>query len=130
MSQENVERVRTRLDAYNRGDFDALVETNHSEIEVVPPGGQSAIKGTARVRTWTEPDAFESQAVEPLDFRAVGNTVLVHARTRIRGTRSGIETDFLVWLVWTFDDAGLTTRIEIYPHHQEAEALEAAGLHA
>lgn len=97
-------------------------------IEIVPPGGQSAIKGTAQVRAWTEPDAFESQLVEPLDFRVVENKVLVDARTKIRGAGSGIETEFRVWVVWTFNEAGLTTRIEIYAHHQEAEALEAAGL--
>src|SRR3954469_16453211 len=128
MSQENVERGRTRLDAYNRGDFDTLAETNHPEIEIIPPGGQSAIKGPERVRAWTKPDAFESQVVEPLDFRIAGNKILVLARTRIRGAGSGIETDFRIWLVWAFDEAGLTTRIDIYLHHQEAEALEAAGL--
>jgi hypothetical protein len=36
--------------------------------------------------------------------------------------------DFLVWLVWAFNEAGLTTRIEIYEHHDESKALAAAGL--
>jgi limonene-1,2-epoxide hydrolase len=126
MSQENVERVRAKLDAYNRGDFDALVE--NPELEVVPPGGQATIKGAARVRAWMEPDAFESQVVEPLHFRVAGNKILVQARAKIRGAGSGIDAEFFVWQVWTFNEAGLTTRIEIYLQHQEAEALEAAGL--
>jgi hypothetical protein len=29
---------------------------------------------------------------------------------------------------WTYDEAGLVTRIEIYLDHQEEEALEAVGL--
>jgi hypothetical protein len=66
--------------------------------------------------------------VEPLDIRVVGNKVLVLARTKIQGAGSGIEVDFLVWLVWTFNAAGLTTRIEIYEHHDESKAREAAGL--
>jgi ketosteroid isomerase-like protein len=128
MSQENVERVRATYDAYNRGDFDALAETAHPDLEVVPAGGQQTIRGAARVRAWMEPDAFESQVVEPLDFRVTGNKVLVQARSKIRGAGSGIEVEFRFWSVWTFNEAGLTARIEIYLHHQEGEALEAAGL--
>jgi ketosteroid isomerase-like protein len=128
MSQEKIERVRATYDAYNRGDFDAAMETVHPDIEFVPPGGQQAIRGAARVRAWMEPDAFESQVVEPLDFRVAGNKVLVHARTKIRGAGSGIEADFLFWAVWTYDDAGLQTRVEIYLDREEAEALEAVGL--
>jgi hypothetical protein len=32
------------------------------------------------------------------------------------------------WVVWTVDDDGLMTRMEGFLPHQEAEALEAAGL--
>jgi hypothetical protein len=75
-----------------------------------------------------KPDAFESQVIEPLDLRAAGSKVLVRARTRIRGAGSGIEAEFLFWAVWTFNEAGLATRVEIYLDHQEAKALGAAGL--
>jgi ketosteroid isomerase-like protein len=33
MSQENVERVRSSLDAWNRGDVDAWLRSAHPEIE-------------------------------------------------------------------------------------------------
>jgi limonene-1,2-epoxide hydrolase len=128
MLEENIGRVRRALDAYNREDFDAANENAHPEIELVPAGGQTTIKGVARLRAWMEPDAFESQVAEPLDFRAIGSKVLVRHRNRIRGAGSGIEAEFFTWSVWTIDEAGLTTRIEIYLGHQEAEALEAAGL--
>jgi len=128
MSEENVDRVRRALDAYNRRDFDAALEYTHPEIELVPAGGQTAIKGAAQFRAWMEPDAFESQVAEPLGFRATGNKVLVRFRNHIRGAGSGMEAEFPSWGVWTIDEAGLTTRIEIYLGHQEAEALEAAGL--
>lgn len=128
-SEENVEIIRAVYDAYNRGDFDAAVPTTaHPDLEVVPSGDQPPIKGAAQVRAWMKPDAFESQVIEPLDLRAAGSKVLVRARTRIRGAGSGIEAEFLFWAVWTFNEAGLTTRVEIYLDHQEAEALEAAGL--
>jgi ketosteroid isomerase-like protein len=131
MSQENVDiaaDVRRALDAYSRGDFDAAMNTVHPDIEFVPPGGQQPLKGAAQFRAWMEPDAFESQVAEPLDIRVVGKKVLVRVRTRIKGAGSGIEADFRAWVVWTYDDAGRQTRIEIYLDREEAEALEAAGL--
>jgi hypothetical protein len=128
MSSENVGRVQRAIDAYNGGDFDAAMKYTDAEIELVPAGGQTAVKGRARFRAWMEPDAFESQVAEPLHFRASRDKVLVQFRNHIRGAGSGMETEFPSWAVWTINDAGLTTRIEIYLGHQEAEALEAAGL--
>jgi len=128
MSEENLDRVRRGLDAYNRGDFDAVMEHIHPEIELVLAGGQTALKGAAQFRAWMEPDAFESQVSEPLEFRVIGNKILVRLRTHIRGAGSGMEAEFPTWAVWTIDADGLTTRIEIYLGHQEAEALAAAGL--
>src|SRR5918994_7918000 len=98
------------------------------DIELVPSGGQQAIKGVAQVRAWMEPDAFESQVIEPLDFDVVENKVLIHSRAKIRGAGSGIELESLSWAVWTLDEAGLIARIEVYLDHQKAEALEAVGL--
>ena len=75
-----------------------------------------------------EPDAFEEQRVEPLDFRVKGKKVLVRQHTQARGAGSGINLDVELWTVFTFDDDLLVTRIEGYLPHQESEALEAAGL--
>jgi ketosteroid isomerase-like protein len=128
MSEENVETIRAFYEVYNRRDFDHLPKPLHPDIEVVPSGDQAPIKGAARVRAWMEPDAFESQVIEPLDLRPVGDKVLVRGHSKIRGAGSGIEAGFLFWAVWTFAGAGLTTRVEIFLDHQEAEALDAAGL--
>ena len=126
--EEIVAGLRGIYEAFNRGDFDAAIAVAHPEIEYFPPGGQSSLRGADAVRAWMEPDAFESQRVEPLDFRVVGNKVLLRARTEFRGASSGIEADDLFWVVFTFDEAGFVTRAEIYLDHQEDEALEAAGL--
>src|SRR4051812_31218857 len=90
MSEENIELIRAVYDAYNRRDFDALPKPLHPDIEVIPSGDQAPIIGAARVRAWMEPDAFESQVIEPLDLRASADKVLVRARTKIRGAGSGI----------------------------------------
>jgi hypothetical protein len=46
MSQENVETVRRLIEAFNRRDFDAMLETSDPEIEVV-----TLIGGTYRGHT-------------------------------------------------------------------------------
>jgi SnoaL-like protein len=113
--------------AYSRGDFDEVATGLHADIELVPAGGQTTIKGLRDVRIWMEPDAFAEQLLEPLDVWVAGNRALVRVRARVRGAGSGIELDFQAWSVWTFDAFGVATRAEIYLEHQEAEARIAGG---
>jgi ketosteroid isomerase-like protein len=123
-----IDALRRSHEAFNRGDFDAAVELAHPEMEFVPTGGQTSLRGAEAVRAWMEPDAFEEQRIEPLDFGVEGNKVLVRQHTQARGVGSGINLDLELWTVWTFDDDLLVTRVETYLPHQESEALEAAGL--
>lgn len=113
--------------AYSRGDFDEAAARLHPDIELVPAGGQSVIRGLRDVRAWMEPDAFAEQRLEVLDVWVAGNRALVRVRARARGTGSGIEIDFEVWSVWTFNAFGMATRAEIYLARQEAEARMALG---
>ena len=127
MSQENVETIRRTYEAFSRGDFKAARKLAHPELVLVPPGGQSPLKG-AEVRAWMEPDAIAEQRGEPLEFRVNGDKILVRQRTWSRGAGSGIELEADFWAVWTFDGDGLVTRIEVFLVDQEEEALEVAGL--
>jgi ketosteroid isomerase-like protein len=128
MSEENVELVRSIFEAFNRGDFEAVVQAVHPDIEYIRVGDQLPVRGVAALREWMEPDAFQEQRFEPLDFTVNGNKVLVHQRFTGRGAGSGIELDFTTLAVFTLDDDGLVTRLEAFLPHEEAEALEAAGL--
>lgn len=123
-----VASLRRIYEAFNRGDFDAAIAGAHPEIEYVPPGGQSSLRGAEAVRAWMEPDAFEDNQVEPLDFRIHDDKVMVRQHATARGAGSGIELDVEMWAVWTVNDDGLATRLEVYLPHQETEAREAAGL--
>ena len=123
-----IDALRRSYEAFNRGDFGAAVEIAHPEAEMVPVGGQASLRGAAAVRAWMEPDAFEEQRIEPLDFRVEGNKVLARQHTQARGVGSGINLDQEIWTVWTFDDDLLVTRMESFLPHEESEALEAAGL--
>jgi hypothetical protein len=60
-------------------------------------------------------------------FASLGTRSWSGSASKIRGAGSGIETDFVHWSVWTFNEAGVMTWFEIYLPNQEAEAIEAAG---
>ena len=126
--QELIDRFRRSYDAFSRGDFDEAMENSHPEIEFFPPSGQPPIKGAKALRAWMEPDALEDQRILALEIRPNENKVLIRQKMSARGAGSGIELDVESWLVWTLNDDGLTTRLEVFPIHQKAEALEAAGL--
>jgi ketosteroid isomerase-like protein len=131
MSEENVEipsSLRRVYEAYSRGDFDTAMQLAHPEIELIPPGGQSSLRGAEAVRRWMEPDALLDQRVELLDCRINGNRALIRQRSVARGAKSGIEIDIKMWAVWTLNEDGLATRIEAFLIDEESAALEAAGL--
>ena len=127
MSQENVETIRRTYEAFSRGEFDTASKGSHPEVVLVPPGGQSPLRGAA-VRAWMEPDAIAEQRSEPREFRVNGDRILVRQHTWSRGAGSGIEVEADFWAVWTFDEDGLVIRIEVFLVDQEREALRAAGL--
>jgi ketosteroid isomerase-like protein len=130
MSQENVEKVRDFIDAYNRRDFDAAVESFDPEIEWVLPEGQSSDSGRGPdevKRFWKGLDeTMEELTLEPQEFVDAGDHVATRLRHRGRGKRSGIEIEEeLYHQVATFR-AGKIVRMEYFA--EWAEALKAAGL--
>jgi ketosteroid isomerase-like protein len=127
--QKMITSLRRSYEAFNREDFDGAIKLAHPEIEFVRPGGQTPVRGANAMRAWMEPDAFEKQTIDPLEFSVEGSKVLVRQHARALGAGSGIEVDIQSWSVWTFNDQGLATRVEFYLAHQEAEARKAAGLH-
>ena len=98
------------------------------DIEMARPGSQSPLRGREAMRAWMEPDAFEEQKVELIEFRVNGDDVLVRQHTRSRGAESGIELDTDAWALWTFGDHGLVTRVAFYLAHEEDQAFRDAGL--
>jgi ketosteroid isomerase-like protein len=131
MSEENVETARRWVEAISggTGDFDAALALVHRDIVFVPPGVQGPYRGAASLRRWMEPDAFDEQVVKSFEAVVVTDrTILGRQLVTARGTASGIELDVTTWSVWTFDEDGLITRIELYLDHEEDKARKAAGL--
>jgi ketosteroid isomerase-like protein len=132
MSQENVEKVRASLDAWNRGDVDAWLGPAHPEIEWVSQIVQS-IEGSATVyrghaemrRFWDEWQTLWDVAIEVTETFDLGDTVLALANVRAHGEASGIDLERPIAYVFEFED-GLARRARAYFDQQEA--LSAVGL--
>jgi ketosteroid isomerase-like protein len=126
--EQMIEALRRNNEAINRGDFDAAIELADPDIVFVRAGALPDLHGADAVRAWMEPDAFESQTYEMLDHEVSGNRILVRSLSKARGAGSGIEMELVALTVWTFNDAGRITRVEIFFLDQEDEARRA--LHA
>jgi ketosteroid isomerase-like protein len=130
MSQENVDKARDFIAAYNRRDFDAAVESFDPAIEWVLPDRQSSdsCQGPgAIIRFWEGLDeTFEELRLIPQEYVDAGDRVATRLRHYGRGKLSGAEIDEeLYHQVATFRD-GWIVRLEYFG--EWSEALEAAGL--
>ena len=129
MSQENVEIVRRLVEAFNRGDFEAVFKDAAPDFEydlsraVGPWRGVYGRDGAlSMIREIVE--NWEWVRVEPHELTEVGEHVVVPWTMRGAG-RDGIEVEARFTWLGTIRD-GLIVRICLYQELQEA--LEAAGM--
>ena len=130
MSQENIDKSKAFLDAYNRRDFDAAVEFFDPEVEWVLPDHQRSDSccGPDEIRRfWAGLDeTFEELRLDALESVDAGDQVAIRLRYYGRGKASGVEIEGdLYHQVTTFRD-GMMVRIEYFGSWPEA--LEAVGL--
>ena len=130
MSQENVDKAREYIDAYNRRDFDAAVADFDPAVEWVLPERQSSdsCQGPgAIIRFWEGIDeTFDELQLLPQEFVDGGDLVATRLRHYGRGKLSGAVIDEEMYhQVVTFRD-GRMVRIEYFG--EWSEALAAAGM--
>jgi uncharacterized protein len=121
---EVAELVRGAYEAFSRGEFEAVVDLLHPEVEWVPPTDSvepGALRGRDAVREYLAPNIFEEQTAEPLELIEEGNRVLVVARVHARASGSGIEIDQVVYHLFTIED-GLAVRFSTHIDRKEALA--------
>jgi ketosteroid isomerase-like protein len=128
MSQENVDKAREYIDAYNRRDFEAAVAWFDPGVEWVLPERQASdsCQGPgAIVRFWEGLDeTFDELQLLPQEHLDFGDRVATRLRHSVRGKESGLVLEEeLYHQVVTFRD-GWMVRIEYFADW--AEALEAA----
>jgi uncharacterized protein len=94
---ERLDIARRGIEAYNRGDFQALVELIDEDVEAVVPDGIAnagtyhGVQGFQRMtRHWGE--AWEEFRVEVEDLIEEGDAVIAPVTQHARGRESGIET--------------------------------------
>jgi ketosteroid isomerase-like protein len=130
MSQENVESFRRGVDAINRRDVDACLETMHPDVSFAPIRSQieGVYRGHAGVRRWfaDNVESFESFRVNPTETRDLGgDRLLMIGVLHLRARESGIETDLATAGIAAHRD-GLLIDWKDYGDRQKA--LQAAGL--
>jgi ketosteroid isomerase-like protein len=129
MSQENVEIIKSAIDAYNREDWDAMAKDAAPGFEVdfsraVGPwrgvfGLDQILRLGAEFR-----EAWESARMEPHEFIEAGDLVVMPGTQHLRG-RGGIEVVVRGAFVWTIRN-GAIERVTMYQERQDA--LEDLGL--
>jgi ketosteroid isomerase-like protein len=122
---EMADIVRGAYEAFSRGEFDAVVELLHPEVDWVPPSDSvepHPLRGRDAVREYLAPNIFDEQTAEPLELIEQGDRVLVVARVRARAGASGIEIDQVVYHLFTIED-GLAVRFSA--HIERGDALAA-----
>ena len=127
MSQENVNKTRDFIDAYNRRDFEAATRDFDRDVEWVLPEHQradSAIGTPGIIRFWEGLDeTFDELQLRPQEFIDAGDRVATRLRHFARGKGSGLELDNeLYHQVVTFRD-GVIVRIEYVTTWEEALEL-------
>jgi ketosteroid isomerase-like protein len=132
MSRENVEVVRRILDAINRGDVDAAIESASEDFEADWSNSRGLLSGIHRgrdearesLKAFLEP--WESLRWEPEELIELeDDRVLTVSHIRMRGRGSGVEVSASGASIWTIRH-GKAAAMKLY--QSKAEALEAAGL--
>ena len=129
MSQENVDKTRDYIEAYNRRDFDAALSDCDPDVEWVLPEHQSSDSGVGpyQIRRFWEglDDTWDELRLDPQEFVDGGDRVAVRLRYYGR-SRSGLELETEMYhQITTFRD-GVMVRIEYVTSWEQA--LEAAGI--
>ena len=128
MSQENVDKTRNFIDAYNRRDFDAAVADFDPQIDWVLPAlqGFDSCVGPDQIKLFWQglDETMEELRLDAQEFVDAGERVAVRLRYYGRGKGSGVEIETEMYhQVATFRD-GTIVRMEYFTDW--GQALEAA----
>ena len=130
MSQENVDALGASIEAFNRGDFEGILQVLDPEVrfEHRLAALQGSFVGVDGVRGWLADlfDHFATGQVHCTDIRDLGDDrVLALGTVRAVGKESGVETELPYTVLARFRNGRMT---EFTDFADRAKALEAAGL--
>jgi ketosteroid isomerase-like protein len=128
MSERNVAIARSAIEAFNRGDVDAVLALAAPDVEVYAPpdspnpGRYVGYEGYLR---WSEQwlEAWETFTLDVLDIEAVGDRhVVAVVRQNGRGRLSGLALTMQAAHLYEMDEDGKIVRFEL--HDERKRALE------
>jgi uncharacterized protein len=128
MSERNVAIARSAIEAFNRGDVDAVLALAAPDVEVYAPpdspnpGRYVGYEGYLR---WSEQwlEAWETFTLDVLDIEAVGDRhVVAVVRQNGRGRLSGLALTMEAAHLYEMDENGKIVRFEL--HDERKRALE------
>ena len=131
MSEENVENLRTVYTEWSRGNFRRVTDVYGPDMEwgwseeFFDLGGVAHESGARSERMLRWLSSWEEWRIEPEDFIASGDCVVVLCRYTGRGKGSGVDIDTHGAHLWTFRE-GKAIRLEVFSSRERA--LEAAGV--
>jgi ketosteroid isomerase-like protein len=127
MSSENIDLIKRGLDAFNRGDFPAVLELVAEDVEVqeesafVPEPERHT--GRSYMRQWFDGlmRNWEEFEVEPQEFIEGGAKVIAVSRVRGVGRKSGAEVEGRFAYLFEVRD-GRVVRMHFYRDRDDALA--------
>jgi ketosteroid isomerase-like protein len=131
VSQENVEVARRGIDAFNRGDVEALAADTTEDVELFAALGGAVegagFHGRAGIEAYIQitAETWSEFRILAEDFSDLGDRVLVAGRIWGRGKGSRVPVEAPNTIVMDFR-GGRAWRIRSY--FDRAEALKAVGL--
>jgi uncharacterized protein len=132
MSQQHVDALRRGFEAFQQGDWEAVLEDVHPDVEVHEPRelpDAQVLHGHAGLRAALErgQEMFDDLRIYAEEFIDAGDQVVIWYRVIGRGKGSGAEVEMDQAGVWTFR-GGTVVRVDGY--FDRAQALEFAGVRA
>ena len=124
MTLSRVDRMRAAYEAYNTGGLGSGDELISDDIEVRPSATSlepEPFHGREALLRYLEPNLFEFQRAEPVEFLEEGDRVLVTVRVHARGRGSGVELRNEAFHLWTVEDE-LAVMFEMFLDRDEALA--------
>jgi ketosteroid isomerase-like protein len=131
MSQQDVETVKTLMDAVNRRDIDAYAGVTTPDFEWFPVFAARVEQDVYRGREGIEmflgevDETWQEFRPTPEEYRDLGDRVVALGRLKTRGRASGVPSDSPWGGVYDMR-GGKVSRIRTYLDHDET--LRAAGV--
>jgi ketosteroid isomerase-like protein len=128
--ETNTDRIRQGIEAFNRGDHEAMLALLTEDVEwkrvdgLPETGGE--LHGRAAVRAFMQPEVFAAGRLEPLEMVSGDDVVLLKAVFHATGAASGIELGVETYAVYRVNSEGLAWRVENW--RERADAERSSGL--